>query len=193
MTDQTQDNEPIIIKKYANRRLYNTETSSYVTLDHLAQLVREGRDFVVQDAKSQEDITRAVLTQIIFDQESKGQQMLPVPFLRQLISFYGDQMQAMVPGYLQSAMDAFTSNEDQMRSLFESGINPTQIFSMMDDAAQQNMAIFKQAMNLFNPLSAMTAKPQVKPAPQKDGNDKIDALEKQLAAMQEQLDSMRKK
>ena len=159
MTDQKQDNEPIIIKKYANRRLYNTETSSYVTLDHLAQLVREGRDFVVRDAKTQEDITRSVLTQIIFDQESKGQQMLSVSFLRQLISFYGDQMQTMVPGYLQSAMNAFTSQEEQIRTLFESGMTPNRIFAMMDDAAQQNMAIFKQAMALFNPLSTTTNRP----------------------------------
>lgn len=193
MTDQKQDNEPIIIKKYANRRLYNTETSSYVTLDHLAQLVREGRDFVVRDAKTQEDITRSVLTQIIFDQESKGQQMLSVSFLRQLISFYGDQMQTMVPGYLQSAMNAFTSQEEQIRTLFESGMTPNRIFAMMDDAAQQNMAIFKQAMALFNPLSTTTNRPETETASQKSNVDKIDDLEKQLAAMQEQLNSLRKK
>lgn len=199
MTDQKKDDEPIIIKKYANRRLYNTETSSYVTLDHLAELVREGRDFIVRDAKTQEDITRAVLTQIIFDQESKGQQMLPIPFLRQLISFYGDQMQTMVPGYLQSAMEAFTRNEDHIRNLFESGMDPTQTLSILDEATRQNMAAFKQAMALFNPMAAMGGTENKAPASSSQGSqgsqdtNKIDALERQLAAMQEQLDAMRKK
>src|SRR5579885_2713216 len=118
----TADKPHITIKKYANRRLYNTATSSYVTLDHLCQMVKEGREFVVYDAKTGEDITRAVLTQIIVEEEAKGQNLLPIGFLRQLISFYGDNMQWMVPRYLEYTMQSFASNQDKMRESFQSAL-----------------------------------------------------------------------
>ena len=114
---------PIIIKKYANRRLYNTKSSSYVTLDHLSQMVKEGTDFEVRDARTGDDITRTVLAQIIFDEENKGQHLLPIQFLRQLIRFYGDSLQAFVPSYLEMSMDSFTKNQEEMRGKF------TDIFS----------------------------------------------------------------
>src|ERR1700758_3498657 len=118
MTEEasTTKEDPVIIKKYANRRLYNTQTSSYVTLDHLAQMVKEGTEFEVRDARTGEDITRPVLTQIIFEEEGKGQHLLPIRFLRQLIRFYGDSLQAFVPGYLDLSMDGFTKNQEDMRS-----------------------------------------------------------------------------
>ncbi|GEQ97252.1 polyhydroxyalkanoate synthesis repressor PhaR [Iodidimonas gelatinilytica] len=201
MAQKKQDADCVIIKKYANRRLYNTETSSYVTLDHLAQLVRDGRDFVVRDAKSGDDITRAVLAQIIFEQESRGQEMLPIPFLRQLIGFYGDRLQSMVPGYLQTSMDAFSQNQEHMRAAFENSLNPAQAMSMLDEAARKNMQVFEQTFKMFNPFADKT--PATSPHDTKADSrsdqaptaseGKIDALEKQLAAMQSQLDEMRKK
>src|SRR6185312_1488774 len=112
--DKTKNEGPVIIKKYANRRLYNTQTSSYVTLDHLAAMVKEGTEFEVQDARTGEDITRSVLTQIIFEEEAKGQNLLPIKFLRQLIRFYGDSLQAFVPGYLDMSMESFTKNQGEL-------------------------------------------------------------------------------
>lgn len=191
MTEEKQQGETVVIKKYANRRLYNTETSSYVTLDHLADLVREGRDFVVRDAKSGDDITRSVLTQIIFEQEGKGQQMLPIPFLRQLIGYYGGQMQTMVPGYLQSSMEAFARNQDQIRKAFESSLNPGQTLAMFDEAARQNMAMFERALSMFSPFKQDNGSGRNPAA--SGGGSKIDQLEEQLAAMQRQLDEIRKK
>ncbi|GER07314.1 polyhydroxyalkanoate synthesis repressor PhaR [Iodidimonas muriae] len=201
MAQKKQDADCVIIKKYANRRLYNTETSSYVTLDHLAQLVRDGRDFVVRDAKSGDDITRAVLAQIIFEQESRGQEMLPIPFLRQLIGFYGDRLQGMVPGYLQTSMDAFSQNQEHMRAAFENSLNPAQAMSMLDEAARKNMQVFEQTFKMFNPFADKTpaatspgTKADSRPSQAPTASEgKIDALEKQLAAMQSQLDEMRKK
>ena len=143
---------PIKIKKYANRRLYNTATSSYVTLDHLSQMVKEGKDFVVEDAKTHEDITRSVLTQIIVEEESKGQHLLPISFLRQLISLYGDNLQWMVPNYLEYSMQAFARNQDQIRQYFQetmSGIFP---FGTLEEMSKQQMAIFERAMKMFSPF-----------------------------------------
>jgi polyhydroxyalkanoate synthesis repressor PhaR len=145
---------PVVIKKYANRRLYNTATSAYVTLDHLATMVKNKTDFVVYDAKSGEDITRPVLTQIIFEEESKGgQTLLPIPFLRQLISFYGDSLQGVVPQYLEMSMTQFARNQEQMRKYMQNafGFNPFQQFESM---GKQNMAMFENAMRLFNPFAA---------------------------------------
>ncbi len=144
---------PVVIKKYANRRLYNTATSAYVTLDHLSQMVKEKTDFVVYDAKTGEDITRSVLTQIIVEEESKGQTLLPISFLRQLISFYGDSLQGVVPQYLEMSMTQFARNQDQMRRYMQNafGFNPFQQFESM---GKQNMAMFEQAMRLFNPFGA---------------------------------------
>src|ERR1700679_3796478 len=140
-----QDAAPVIIKKYANRRLYNTQTSSYVTLDNLSQMVRNGGDFIVYDAKNGEDITRSVLTQIIVEQEQKGQNLLPISFLRQLIGMYGDSMQFLVPGYLEQAMVSFARNQDQMRDTLRAtfGIFP---FGQFEEMGKQNMALFEQAL-----------------------------------------------
>ena len=145
---------PVVIKKYANRRLYNTATSAYVTLEHLSQMVKDKTDFVVYDAKTGDEITRSVLTQIIFEEESKGgQTLLPIPFLRQLISFYGDSLQGVVPQYLEMSMSQFARNQDQMRSYLRNafGFNPFQQFETM---GKQNMAMFEQAMRVFNPFQA---------------------------------------
>ncbi len=143
---------PVVIKKYANRRLYNTATSAYVTLEHLSQMVKDKTDFVVYDAKTGDEITRSVLTQIIFEEESKGgQTLLPIPFLRQLISFYGDSLQGVVPQYLEMSMSQFARNQEQMRSYLQNafGFNPFQQFETM---GKQNMAMFEKAMRMFNPF-----------------------------------------
>ena len=145
---------PVVIKKYANRRLYNTATSAYVTLDHLSQMVKDKTDFVVYDAKTGDEITRSVLTQIIFEEENKGgQTLLPIPFLRQLISFYGDSLQGVVPQYLEMSMTQFARNQEQMRRYMQNafGFNPFQQFESM---GKQNMAMFENAMRLFNPFAA---------------------------------------
>ena len=145
---------PVVIKKYANRRLYNTSTSAYVTLEHLSQMVKDKTDFVVYDAKTGDEITRSVLTQIIFEEESMGgQTLLPIPFLRQLISFYGDSLQGVVPQYLEMSMSQFARNQEQMRSYLRNafGFNPFQQFETM---GKQNMAMFEQAMRVFNPFQA---------------------------------------
>src|SRR6202158_1616775 len=144
--------KPTIVKKYANRRLYNTATSSYVTLDDLAQMIKEGGDFVAYDAKTGEDITRSVLTQIIVEQEQKGQNLLPISFLRQLISFYGDSMQFLVPGYLEQAMVAFARNQEQMRNSLRAtfGIFP---FGQFGEMGKQNIALFEQALKMLSPYA----------------------------------------
>jgi polyhydroxyalkanoate synthesis repressor PhaR len=150
--DRPEGGKPVIVKKYANRRLYNTATSSYVTLDDLARMIKEGGDFVVKDAKTGEDLTRSVLTQIIVEQEQKGQNLLPISFLRQLISFYGDNMQFLVPGYLEQAMIAFARNQEQMRSNLRAtfGMFP---FGQFEEIGKQNMALFERAMRMLSPGS----------------------------------------
>lgn len=152
----------ITIKKYANRRLYNTATSSYVTLDHLCQMVKDGVEFVVYDAKTGEDITRSVLTQIIVEEESKGHNLLPIGFLRQLISFYGDNLQMVVPGYLESSMSAFAQNQERMRSYMQEAFGGIYPFGSMEDMTKRNMAMIEQAMTMFKPIGgdAFTATPQ---------------------------------
>lgn len=144
---------PIRIKKYANRRLYNTATSSYVTLEHLAQMVKEGQEFVVHDAKTGEEITRAVLTQIIVEEESKtGQNMLPIGFLRQLIGLYGNNMQWMVPKYLEYSLETFSENQDRMRQYMQNSVPGMFPFGAIDDVSRQNVAMFEQAMKMFSPF-----------------------------------------
>ena len=145
---------PIIIKKYANRRLYNTATSAYVTLEDLARMVQQGVDFVVQDAKTREDLTRAVLTQIIVEEEQKGQSLLPVTFLRQLIGLYGDNMRWMVPQYLEAMMTAFAQNQEQLRRQFQSSMGGMFPFGPIEEMSKQNLAMFEQAMRAFNPFAA---------------------------------------
>jgi polyhydroxyalkanoate synthesis repressor PhaR len=178
---------PVIIKKYANRRLYNTSTSAYVTLDHLSEMVRSGVDFTVLDAKTNDDITRSVLTQIIFEEESKqGQNLLPVQFLRRLIRFYGDSMQGFLPAYLEMSMERFSSAQDQWRDQLTKtwvGKGPIGAF---EDQAKANMAMFEQAMRLWAPFAAQT--PQ--PPPGDDPDADIGDLKRQMEAMQRQLDQL---
>ena len=141
---------PVVVKKYANRRLYNTESSSYITLDNLATMIRQHRDFVVYDAKTGEDITRGVLTQIIVEEESKGRAMLPTAFLRQIIGFYGDSLQQFVPSYLEQAMTSFAHQQEQMRSAMQQTMG--NLFPGMQDIGRQNMAMMERAMSLFAPF-----------------------------------------
>ena len=148
----TSEKEPITIKKYANRRLYNTATSSYVTLDHLSQMVKDGTDFVVYDAKTGEDITRQVLTHIIVEEEAKGQNLLPISFLRHLISFYGDSLQGLVPRYLEYSMHSFARNQEQMRHYLRDTMGGLMPFGQFEEMGKQNMALFEQAMKMFAPF-----------------------------------------
>ncbi len=146
------DDNRIIVKKYPNRRLYNTSSSTYVTLEDLCTLVKQGFDFVVLDAKTNEDLTRQILTQIIFEQESKGYSMLPVSFLRSIISFYGNaKMQPLVPHYLDMMMNHFSANQDKVRTLMDNAIGFSP-FSQMGELSKQQMNFFNQAMQMFNPL-----------------------------------------
>ncbi|GHD41251.1 polyhydroxyalkanoate synthesis repressor PhaR [Thalassobaculum fulvum] len=152
---KTEGDENIVtIKKYANRRLYNTATSSYVTLDHLCQMVKDDVDFVVYDAKTGEDITRAVLTQIIVEEEAKGQNLLPISFLRQLIGFYGDNLQMVVPRYLETAMSTFADNQERMRSYMQEAFGGLFPFTQFEDMTKKNLAMFEQAMKMFTPPMA---------------------------------------
>jgi polyhydroxyalkanoate synthesis repressor PhaR len=188
--------ETVIIKKYANRRLYNTAASSYVTLDHLSEMVREGTDFVVLDAKTGDDITRSVLTQIIFEQESRGQNLLPVQFLRRLIRFYGDQMQGFLPPYLEMSMESFSKAQEKMRENMSRAFGATTPMAAFEEQAQRNMAMFQQAMQAWSPFTAAGSF-QGSNAPKADDDDAKDEeltlLRKQMEAMQKQLDSMAKK
>ena len=147
----TTDAQPVVVKKYANRRLYNTESSSYITLENLADMVRKGRDFVVYDAKTSEDITRSVLTQIIVEEESKGRAMLPTGFLRQLIGFYGDSVQGLVPRYLEQALSSFGHQQEQMRRAMQQTVGNFFPFGM-EEVSRQNMAMIERAMTLFSPF-----------------------------------------
>jgi polyhydroxyalkanoate synthesis repressor PhaR len=182
---------PVIIKKYANRRLYNTETSSYITLDHLAAMTREGRDFKVIDAKTEDDITHNVLTQIIMEEESRGQTLLPVNFLRQLIALYGDSMQAMVPGYLEASMDSFRRNQEQFKSTIEGAFANSPFAEM----AKRNLEMFEAATAAFKPGVAgapvSVATPTPPPAPSA-GDDELVALRAQLASLQDKVEKLAK-
>ncbi|NQE65063.1 polyhydroxyalkanoate synthesis repressor PhaR [Caulobacter sp. RHG1] len=188
----------VIIKKYANRRLYNTASSSYVTLEHLSDMVKEGVDFVVYDAKSNDDITRSVLTQIIFEEENRGggQNLLPIQFLRQLIGFYGNSMQAFLPSYLEMSLESFSKQQERLRGQL-STMAPGKMPGMdvYGEQIRQNMALFDRAMKMFSPFAyvrpedaaaAAQAEPQPAPAaPSSD--DSLADLKRQMEAMQEQL------
>jgi polyhydroxyalkanoate synthesis repressor PhaR len=185
---------PVKIKKSANRRLYNTGTSSYVTLDHLCQMVKEGVDFVVHDAKTGEDITRSVLTQIIVEEESKGQNMLPVSFLRQLISFYGNNLQALVPRYLDHAMQSFAHNQEQIQQYMSSlgGLFP--FAPQLEEMGKQNMALFQNAMKMFAlPLTPGGAPGMPNAAPSGDEESELLRLRQELEEMQRRLGELSKK
>ncbi len=188
----------VIIKKYANRRLYNTASSSYVTLEHLSDMVKEGVDFVVYDAKSNDDITRSVLTQIIFEEENRGegQNLLPIQFLRQLIGFYGNSMQAFLPSYLEMSLESFSKQQERLRGQL-STMTPGKMpgIGVYEEQIRQNMALFDRAMKMFSPFAyvrpedaaaAAQAEPQPAPAaPSSD--DSLADLKRQMEAMQEQL------
>ena len=186
-----------IIKKYANRRLYNTGTSTYVTLDDLAVMVKDGEDFIVVDAKSGEDITHSVLTQIIFEQESKtGNTLLPISFLRQLISFYGDQVQMLVPSYLEQSMTAFTSQQEQMREQISKAFGETPMgrnmqvpMQLMEEQVRRNTEMFQQAMQMFTPFAGAGSSQEEDKAESAENKD-LKELKDQLRALQNKLDSM---
>jgi len=190
-SDKSGDGRPVVVKKYANRRLYNTATSSYVTLDDLAKMIKDGGDFVAYDAKTGEDITRAVLTQIIVEQEQKGQNLLPISFLRQLISLYGDSMQFLVPGYLEQAMLAFAQNQEQMRRSLQAtfGIFP---FGQFEEMGKQNMALFERALRMLAPYRGEEKPPSTdKTAPRTSDEDpRLKRLEAQIDALTQQLKAL---
>lgn len=193
--------DPVTIKKYANRRLYNTGTSTYVTLEDLAEMVKRGEEFTVQDAKTGDDITHPVLTQIIFELENKnGQAMMPIAFLRQLIAFYGDQMQMIVPSFLEQSMVAFSKEQerfrDQMNTVAKAPLNmPMNMMGMppmkaIEEQTRRNMEMFQNAMRMFTAFPAATTQPQP-PEPQaKAGADDLSEMKNQIAAMQKKLDEM---
>lgn len=190
------DETPITIKKYANRRLYNTATSSYVTLDHLAEMIKEKVDFVVYDAKSGNDITRSVLTHIIVEQESKGQNLLPTSFLRHVISFYGDSLEAVVPKYLEHTMHSFADNQDQMRGYLNTTFGGLTPFATLEEIGKKNAALFDSTMKMFSPFypdSGGTSKQSANATAESDtstDNNEIATLRAQLDAMQRRLDDI---
>jgi polyhydroxyalkanoate synthesis repressor PhaR len=186
------ESEPVVIKKYANRRLYNTETSSYITLDLLSQMTREGREFVVVDAKTGEDITHNVLTQIIMEEEQRGKNMLPVNFLRQLIAMYGDSMQSMVPQYLEASMDAFRKNQQQFQEAMKGAFGG----GPLAEIAKRNMQMFEAAASAFGTgmpgmpgMPGMTT-PVPSPAADESKDDEIAQLKAQLAALNAKIDKL---
>ncbi len=184
-TDKSAD--PIVIKKYANRRLYNTAKSSYVTLDHLAQMVRDGQDFVVNDAKSGSDITRSVLAQIIFEEEAKGHNMLPANFLRQLIRLYGDTLQGFVPGYLDASMDTFARNQEKMRDQVAKAFEANPALANFEALARTNMEWFENAMRMFAPFAGQTGTGKAEGGKNPGKDVELEQLKSQLAEMQAQL------
>ncbi|MGB0411645.1 MAG: polyhydroxyalkanoate synthesis repressor PhaR [Pikeienuella sp.] len=185
-----EDGEPIIIKKYANRRLYNTAKSSYVTLEHLAEMVREGQDFVVRDAKSGEDITRSVLTQIIFEAEAKGASMLPTNFLRQIISLYGDSLQSVVPGYLEASMETFANNQVEMRERVASMFGANPAMENWEAMTRSNMELFNKAMSVFTPFPSKITRTPAAPKQSEARTEELSTLKDQLAEMQAQLNKL---
>lgn len=189
----TETKDPIVIKKYANRRLYNTGTSTYVTLEDLALMVKDGQEFVVNDAKTGEDITRSVLTQIIFEQENKGPNLLPIAFLRQLIRFYGDSLQGVVPGYLEMSMQSFAKEQERFREQMAQAFGAP--FEAYEEQVRQNMAMFERAFRMFSPFAANElANGPKAPAPAgstpKSGESELEGLRRQMSEMQRQLDDI---
>lgn len=179
--------DTVIIKKYANRRLYNTQSSSYITLDHLAKMTREGVDFKVLDAKTGTDITHQILTQIIMEEEASGEQMLPVNFLRQLISMYGNSMQGLLPHYLEASMEHFRTNQQKLHKAFEDSLGNNPLAKL----AQQNLAMFKVAAAAFMPGGAGDAEAAEAPAAEEPKDD-LAALRAQMAEMQKKLEALGK-
>jgi polyhydroxyalkanoate synthesis repressor PhaR len=184
--------DKVVIKKYANRRLYNTRSSAYVTLEHLSEMVKEGVDFVVYDAKTNEDITRSVLTQIIFDEENRGtQNLLPIQFLRQLIRFYGDSMQAFVPSYLEMSLNGFTQQQERLRGQIAGAMGSTPGMGFLEEQVKQNLVLFDRAMKMFTPFAfvrpedAASSAPAAEPA--KAADTSLDELKQRMEEMQAQI------
>ena len=197
--DAEHESRPVIIKKYANRRLYNTDTSTYVTLEDLAEMVRSERDFVVYDAKTGEDLTHSVLTQIIVEQESRGTNLLPIGFLRQLIRFYGDSMQKLVPSYLEFSLNSLTRQQEHYRRRFAHAFG-TAAFEAMQEQVRKNFETFERALGMFSPFASTDAgeenkaaepeKGEGKPSGGKPGEDEIANLKAELTAMQQRLEQL---
>ncbi len=195
------EGEPVVIKKYANRRLYNTASSSYVTLDHLAEMVRDGVDFVVYDAKTNEDLTRSVLGQIIFDEENKSaQNLLPLQFMRQLIRLYGDSMQALVPSYLEMSLEGFARQRERMQKEFSGAFGGAEVLERFQDQVRQNIQLFDRAMKMFSPFTygraegeEPAAPPKPAPAAAAGSDDALSELKAQVEAMQRQIEKLANK
>jgi polyhydroxyalkanoate synthesis repressor PhaR len=187
---------PVTIKKYANRRLYNTGTSTYVTLEDLATMVKNGEDFAVFDAKTSEDITRSVLTQIIVEQENKegAQNLLPINFLRQLIRFYGDSMQKLVPSYLEVSLESFTREQEKFRQQVTQALGPTPFGPIVEDTVRRNMEMFRNAFSMFTPFARReegAAEEGEKPAAAAASSPSdLDELKRQLTEMQKKVDRL---
>lgn len=196
--DGTGKDDRVVIKKYANRRLYNTASSSYVTLEHLSDMVKQGVNFVVYDAKTNEDITRSVLTQIIFEEESReGQNLLPIQFLRQLIGFYGNSMQAFLPSYLELSLSTFAEQQERMRTQF-AALTPGSGIGGYDEQIRQNLAMFDRAMKMFSPFSFarpedMAQAKAPEPAASAAAGDALSDLKKQMEEMQAQIERLASK
>jgi polyhydroxyalkanoate synthesis repressor PhaR len=187
---------PVVVKKYANRRLYDTRSSSYITLDNLAEMVRQGRDFVVYDAKTGEDITRGVLTQIIVEEEGKGRSLLPTGFLRQLIGFYGDQMQGLVPKYLEQAMASFAQQQEQMRATMQKTMGSMGTlfpFGNIEEVSRQNMAMMERAFSLFTPFYKPTGENGGGPGPSGAPVDEVSMLRAEVERLRQELAEAKKK
>lgn len=196
----------VVIKKYANRRLYNTATSAYVTLEDLAQMVRQGTEFVVYDAKSNDDLTRQILTQIIFEEESRGEALLPVQFLRQLIGFYGNSMQSVLPSYLEMSLDSFSRQQDQLRSQFSRAFTSAPGGTFMEEAVRQNLAMFERAMQMWpgmpsynrsaepaaDTAAAHPPEPETQPGAKAEASSALDEMKRQMDEMRAQIDRLAK-
>lgn len=186
------DGDTIIIKKYANRRLYNTQTSKYITLDFLAELTRKEQDFKVVDARTGEDITHNVLTQIIMEEESNGQNLLPVNFLKQIIAMYGNSMQGMVPPFLEGSMANFRASQDQMKAMLEGSMQANPLTAPLAEMAKRNMELMKSFAPGF-PMTAPEPAPEPKPAPADEAEVDVETLKQQMAALQAQIEKLSQK
>ncbi len=185
------DAKVAVVKKYANRRLYNTATSSYVTLDELSRMVRDGEDFVVYDAKTGEDITRSVLTQIILEEDGKGRNLLPIGFLRQVIGFYDDQLRAFLPRYLELSMENFARHQDQIRTYVQDTFGRFFPYTPFEEMARQNLALFNRAASMFSPFQAGESKDRGGEARSDAASEEVEQLRQKVEHLQRQLDALR--
>ncbi|MBX7146512.1 MAG: polyhydroxyalkanoate synthesis repressor PhaR [Alphaproteobacteria bacterium] len=182
----------IIIKKYANRRLYNTNTSSYITLEHLCHMVKNNIEFTVLDAKTEEDITRAVLTQIIVEEENKGQNLLPISFLRQVISFYGDNLQFLLPRYLEQSMSTFVGHQEQIRQYMKNAFGNLFSFSGFDEIAKQNNSFFEGALKMFSPFDKLDNEQNKNVSKNDETSNQLNLLQQQVLTLKKQIEELNK-